>query len=217
MEKIKKKTSWQDVTISEYKKILDIMNRPYDSDLEKKIAVCALLNGLDERDMYEKSVIETRALLAEMDTWFNEEFKFNLKWHLKKMTINGKKCRVYQTIESLTMAQYLDFTNYWENRDENMGKVLACFIVPEDKQYNEGYDAVEFAQELEDTLSIEDWNSIAFFLLKQWLIGIRASVILGAWTIQKMIWKTKDKTRKKQLRQAKKELIRMLRSLQLSS
>lgn len=216
-EKKIKKTSWADVTITEYNKILEISNRELDSDIEKKIAVCALLNGIDERDMYEKSVVETRAMLDEMDAWYLKGFKFDLHWHLKKMNINGRKCRVYQTIDSLTMAQYLDFINYWETRDSNIGKVLACFIVPEDCQYNEGYDAVEFAQELEDTLSIEDWNSIAFFLCKQYLISIRASVIMGAWTIQKMIWKEKDRTRKKQLREAKRELIRALRSLRLSS
>ena len=213
MEETKIKKSWKDITIKDYKHIVEISNRELDSTLEKDLAVCAFLNGIDERDMYAKSVAQTKAMLAEMD-WIRRQFTFDYKWHMKKMVINGKKCRVYQSIEELTMAQYLDFQNYWEDRDNNQGKVLACFIVPEGYQYNEGYDAVEFAEELERTLSIQDWNAIAFFLLKGWLVSIRCSVRYGVWTIQKMIWKEKNKEKKKELKEVRRELIKRLKSLE---
>ena len=206
------KKDWKDITIAEYKKILEINERELDSPLEKDMAVCALLNGIPEAEMYDKPVYEARKMLNELD-FMKEKFSFNQKWHLKKMVINGKKCKVFQSISDLTMAQYLDFETYWKDRDKNQGAVLACFIVPEGMNYNEGYSAIEFAQELEDTLSICDWNAIAFFLCRQFYDLTRVSLKYGLWETQKAIWKTKDKMKKKELRALRRAIIYQLRSL----
>ena len=203
MENIKK--SWKDITITDYKQIMKILEREYDSPLEKDMAVCALLNGISEEDMYAMDFAQGRKMLSEME-WMKKDFAFNRHWNLKHLNINGKRCRMYQNIESLSMAQYLDFENFWEKRDECMGNVLACFIVPEGHKYNEGYDVVQFAQELEDTLSIEEWNSIAFFLLRSWSTSIRCSLRYGEWQMLKMRWKTKDETQKKEISKAIRQM-----------
>ena len=215
MEREKVKTSWKDVTIKEYNEILEITKRERDSELEKQIAVAAILYGKTEQEMYDLDVASLKKVLSDI-AWVNEPFKFNLRWKHTKMNINGKRCKVFQSIEELPVSAYLDFQNYWEDRDNNIGNVLACFIVPEGKKYNEGYDVRDFAEELERTLSIEDWNAIAFFLLKNWLVSVRASIYYSAWTIQKMIWKEKDKNRKRELRAVKKELLAQLRYIRCS-
>lgn len=216
---VKKKTSWADITITDWKRMQDIINRPLDSDMEKDMAICALVNGISEGEMYNMPVAQARMMMAELEWMKKPADDFSKKWHAKYITINGKKCKVTQNIESMSMNAYLDFTNWWETRFENQGKVLATFLIPQvdgKYVYNEGYDALEFAQEIEDTLSIEMWNVLAFFLLKQWLYGIRASLILGAWQIQKMIWWTKDKETKKMLRKKRREVIEQLRYMRLS-
>lgn len=212
-EKIKH--SWKEVSIKDYNEICKVMKRPQDSDLEKQIAVAAILCDRTEREMYDLDVASLKQVLTEIE-WVNQPFKFDYRWQHKKMNINGKKCKVFQTIEELSVAQYMDFQTYWEDRDNNIGGVLACFIVPEGKKYNEDYDVRDFAEELERTLSIEDWNAIAFFLLRNWLVSIRASIYYSAWMIQKMIWKEKDKERKRELRAVRKELLAKLRSIRCS-
>lgn len=206
------KKSWKDITITEYNKILEINERELDSPIEKDMAICALLNGIPEAEMYDKPVYEVQKMLADIN-FLKDKFSFNRKWNLKKMVINGKKCRVYQSISELTMAQYLDFETYWKDRDTHQGNVLACFIVPEGYQYNEGYSAIEFAQELEDTLSICDWNSIAFFFCRQFYLLTRVSLKYGLWETQKAIWREKNKTRKNELRELRTALIKQIRSL----
>lgn len=212
-QKIKK--SWKDVTIKEYNDICGILKREQDSELEKQIAVAAIIYGKSEKEMYDLDVAALRKVLADIE-WINKPFKFDLRWKHNKLNINGKKCKVIQNIESLPVSAYLDFQNYWDKRDENIGNVLACFIIPEPNRYNENYDVRDFAEELERTLSIEDWNAIAFFLLKNWLISIRASIRYSGWTIQKMIWKEKDKTRKRELKQIRRELMAQLKSIHSS-
>lgn len=207
------KNNWKDISITEYKRLCEIDEREFDSDLEKQIARAAIVLGKDEKELYDLSVSEMKNILFQTE-WLYEPFKFDLKWHKKTIKIGDIDCKVFQSIEELSVAQYLDFQNFWDERDKYQGNVMACFFVPEGKKYNEGYDVREFAEEIENTLSIEEWNAFAFFLLKNWLVSIRCSVRYGIWVIQKMIWREKDKERKKELRQARKELISRLRSLQ---
>ena len=207
-----KKKTWKDISIKDYKEIVEISRRELDSDLEKDIALAALLYDTPERDLYDLSVGEMKQVLMSI-AWIKEPFTFNYKWSAKHLNINGKKCRMYQSIEELTVAQYMDFQTFWEDRDNRQGSVLACFIVPEGHKYNEGYDATEFAEELESTLSIQDWNSIAFFLLKNWLVSIRASIRYSVWVIQKMIWKERNREKKKELREIRRGLISQLRHM----
>lgn len=206
------KKSWRDISIKDYKKIVEISKRELDSDLEKDMAVCALLNGISEDEMYEKTLPEAGKMLNEM-AWIKEPFDFNKRWSAKHLNINGKKCRMYQSLESLTMAQYLDFENYWQDKENNQGKILACLIVPENHNYNEGYDLVQFQDELERTLSIVNWNEIAFFLLKSYYYSTRASLKLGIYQVTKMIWKTKDKTLKKKLKEWREVQRKLLKSM----
>lgn len=212
MEKKLVLESWKDVSITTYKQLCDIDNREFDSDLEKQIARAAIILGMDEKDMYDLSVSEMQNMLHQAE-WLYKPFEFDLKWHKKTIKINDKVCKVYQNIESLSVAQYLDFQNFWADRDNNQGNVMACFFVPENHKYGEGYDVREFSEEIEDSLSIEEWNAFAFFLLKSWLISIRCSVRYGIWTIQKMIWREKNPERKKELREIRRKLIKELRSL----
>lgn len=208
------KRSWKDITIKDYQDIVQISKRELATELEKDIAVAAVLYGKSEKEMYDLDVTTLKRMLGEM-AWIKQPFKFNTRWHLKTLVINGKKCRMYQSVEELSVAQYMDFQNYWEKREENMGAVLACFIVPEGCKYNEGYDVVQFAQELERTLSIEEWNAIAFFLLRNWLHSIRASIRYSAWEMTKAIWKEKDKTRKTQMKGIRRELMERLKYIRL--
>ena len=212
MEKKVVYQSWKDVSITTYKKICEIDEREFDSEIEKQIARAAIVVGRDEKDMYDLSVSEMQNLLHQAE-WIYKDFNFDLKWNKKHIKINDKECKVFQTIESLSVAQYLDFQNFWQDKDNNQGNVMACFFIPENHKYGEGYDVREFAQEIEDSLSIEEWNAFAFFLLRHWLISIRCSVRYGIWITQKMIWKEKNKERKKELREIRRKLIKELRSL----
>lgn len=209
------KKSWSDITINDYKEILEIQNREYDSDLEKGIAVLSVLCEKSEDELYSIPITELNSLLSGI-SWMSEEFTFNKKWSSKHIKINDKKYDVICNINKFTVAQYADFQIYWDKRGDvnNMGKLLTVFIIPEGHKYNEGYDIVELANTLENWVSITDYNSICFFFLKVCALSIKESLFYSNFQMMKMIRKEKDKEKKKELKQLQKEIINKIVQMQ---
>ena len=203
-----KKHSWQDITIADYKQILEITSRELDSETEKGISLLSVLCEVSEEEIYNQPISALNGLLEGIK-WLNQPFNFNKNWKAKKITINGEKYNVVPDMNKFTVAQYADFQIYWDKRGDKdyMGKLLTIFIIPEGKRYNEGYDIVELADTLEQYVSITDFNSICFFFLMDCLRSIKASLYCSNWQITKMIWKEKDKEKKKELKQLRKAII----------
>lgn len=208
-----KKRSWSDITINDYKEILEIQQREYDSDLEKGIAVLSVLCGVDEDELYSIPISQLNGLLSGI-SWMNNEFTFNQNWNSKYIKINGVKYDVIVDINKFTVAQYADFQIYWDKRDDvnNMGKLLTIFIIPDGKKYNEGYDIVELASILENYVSITDYNSVCFFFLKDLMLSTKASLFYSVWETMKMIRKEKNKEKKKELKELKKKIMQQIKN-----
>lgn len=215
MNKIEiKKHNWEDITITDYKQILDISTRELDSDLEKSISVLAILCECSEDDLYGMNINELNRLIPEV--WVDKPFTFNKNKTWDKIILNGRKYNVVVDINKFTVAQYADFQIYWDKRDniDYMGKLLTCFIIPDGCKYNDGsYDIVELAQRLENWVSITDYNSICFFFLQDCLLSIKASLYYSNWQLMKMIRKEKDKVKKEKLKNLQKQVLTKIRHL----
>lgn len=211
--KVLPKTSWDDVSIRDYYTILDITKREYDSELEKEIAVAAILYGIPEEEMYGYDITQLKQLLSQIE-FVQQPLQFKKNWNLKKITINGKKYTITQSVNELSVAAFCDFQNYWDKKEENMGKIMACFIVPEGHKYNEGYDVIQFSDELERTLSITFWNEFAFFLFaRNYVSSIRASLRYSIWQMTKLIWKTRDRLKKAEMKAMRRQMMEKLRCI----
>ena len=162
-----KKKSFKDINLKDYKKIVEINTRELDSDLEKDIAVLAVLCDCREQDIYNMPLMELKSLLQQME-WV-KQYEFTPANKLpNKLKIDGIEYIINPDLNKFTVAQYMDFQNFWDKRNERMGNLLAVFIVPKGKQYNEGYDVIELADRLEEIFSLDDWNNVCFFFLKNW-------------------------------------------------
>lgn len=208
-----KKKSWNDITISDYKKIKEITEREFDSELEKGIAVLSVLCGVDEDEVYSLPITQLKGLLDGI-AWMNEPYTFDKNWKADTITINGEKYDIVADINKFTVAQYADFQIYWDKRDDvdYMAKLLSVFIIPKGKTYNDGYDVVELIDILENNISINIWNSINFFFLKDLMRSIEASLYYSLWVTMKMIWKEKNKEKKKELKEMKKKLLTQIKT-----
>lgn len=203
-----KKKGWSDITIEDYKKIMSIQDREFDSDMEKAIGYLSVLCEVDEDDVYNMPITSLNGLLDGIKWIFEDSFDFNQNWKSKHIKINDEKYDVVTDINKFTVAQYTDFQIYWDKRSDinYMSKLLTVFIIPDGKKYNDGYDIVELANTLEHYFSITDYNSVCFFFLKECMSLTKASLIYSNWQMTKMIWKEKDKERKKELKALRKEL-----------
>ena len=205
-----KKKSFKDINLKEYKQIVKIYARELDSDLEKDISVLSVLMGIDESEIYSLPITELKYLLNQMEWIKHYEFK-PTKFKHNKIIIDGNEYIVNPNIDDFTVSQYMDFQNFWDNKEERMGNLLAVFIIPKGHKYNEGYDAIELADKLEEVLSIDDWNNVCFFFLKNSWISTKAMLLFSVWKMKKMIRKTKNKQEKEILIQQRNQLLQQIR------
>lgn len=182
-----KKENWNQITISDYKKIKEINSRELDSDIEKGIALLSIICECQEDDLYGLNINDLKTLLSKMD-WLKKPYNFNHNWNFKHIKIDGQKYDVEVDVNKFTVAQFCDFQIYWDKRDDDayMGRLLTTFIKPHNCKYNEGYDVLELAEKLENTLTINDWNSICFFFLKTLNYSLKGLLIYSAWTMRKL-------------------------------
>lgn len=209
-----KKKRWEDITINDYKEIINITQKELDSDLEKSISILAILCECTEDDLYSLNANKLYKLLSEIE-WVKQPYKFNHNWNNKHIIINGIKYDVVVDINKFTVAQYADLQIYWDKRNDidYMAKLLTLFIIPNGKTYNNDYDIVQLANIIEDNVSINDFNSICFFFLKSCLISIKASLLYSNWQMMKLIMKEKDEEKKKQLKEIQKKLLMRIRTI----
>lgn len=207
-----KKRTWDQITITDWKRIRDISQRELDSDMEKDIACLAVLCEVSEDEIYSLSLTELRALLVDME-WIKKPFTFNHNFRAHKIKIDGDTYNVEPDIDKFTVAQYLDYQTLWENKEEHMGSLLSVFIIPKGCKYNEGYDIQELAQKLEDSLSIKFWNEVCFFFLINSLTSVKASLAYSLWLTKKERRRTKDKEAKMRLKEKERELQEKLKQL----
>lgn len=207
-----RKKSYKDVNLKEYKKIVEINNRELDSNLEKDIAVLSVLLGVEESEVYNLPIVELRSLLEQIKWVYEYDFKPTGKL-ANKIKIDGEEYIVNPDLNSFTVSQYMDFQNFWDKRSERMGNLLAVFIVPKGKKYNEGYDVIALADRLEEIFTLDDWNNVCFFFLKNYLISTKASLLFSDWQMRKMQRKEKDPKKKEEIKNLRKQLHQQIRLL----
>lgn len=205
-----KKKTYKDINLKEYKKIVEINNRELDSNLEKDIAVLSVLLGVEESEVYNLSIVELRSLIEQINWVYEYEFKPTGKL-VNKLKIDGIEYTVNPDINSFTVSQYMDFQNFWDKRNERMGNLLAVFIIPKGKKYNEGYDVIELADRLEEIFTLDDWNNVCFFFLKNYLTSIKASLLYSDWQMRKMQRKEKNSQKKQEIKNLRKQLHQQIR------
>lgn len=205
-----KKKSFKDINLKDYKKIVEINNRELDSNLEKDIAVLSVLLCVEESEVYNLPIVELRSLIEQINWVYEYEFKPTGKL-VNKLKIDGIEYTVNPDINSFTVSQYMDFQNFWDKRNERMGNLLAVFIVPQGKKYNEGYDVIELADRLEEIFTLDDWNNVCFFFLKNYLTSIKASLLYSDWQMRKMQRKEKNPEKKQKIKNLRKQLHQQIR------
>lgn len=205
-----KKKTYKDINLKDYKKIVEINNRELDSNLEKDIAVLSVLLGVEESEVYNLSIVELRSLIEQINWVYEYDFKPTGKL-VNKLKIDGIEYTVNPDINSFTVSQYMDFQNFWDKRNERMGNLLAVFVIPKGKKYNEGYDVIELADRLEEIFTLDDWNNVCFFFLKNYLTSIKASLLYSDWQMRKMQRKEKNSQKKQEIKNLRKQLHQQIR------
>lgn len=179
-----KKKSWDDISIADYRKIRDLNLDTDLSETEKGMALLAILCDVDESEVWNLSVEDAQALLSQIK-WIND-FKIDDRKY-RHYDINGVRYNVELDVSKMTVSQYVDFQNYSKTGTEKTAEILSCFLIPDGKKYNEGYDIAEVIKDIDNCLSFPKAQGLLFFYLMGLRNSIRALRIFSAWQVRKMM------------------------------
>lgn len=187
------KKSWRDVSIDEYFELVDKLNDPELEETDKEVIKLSFINNIPEDNIWDLKIDEFRKLQIE-SLWMND-FKIQEDVKFKSLDINGSKYKIDTNLQNFTVAQYIDFQTFFPKRKENpkiLGNILACFIIPQGKDYASDYDISELVKIINTNLDILTANEIMFFFLKQYLISIRVLANYFNWMIRRLKRKMKN-------------------------
>lgn len=159
---MKIKDKWSDVTIAEYDRIVDIINRT-DDEIERLTGVISVLSGVDENEIADMPIAEIAKIGQKLD--FLNSFTFNKNATYKTLVIDGET--LVLAVKDMSVAQYVDFQATWSADTKDLARIISICYVPKGKTYNKDYDIEELIKKIRNNVSIDKANSIGFFLLKK--------------------------------------------------
>lgn len=169
--------TWNDVTLKQFLEIQKVYSRDIDEFNKSKQLITILYN----KDINHIPITQIDSYLKGVATLLQSPLEKG-KIH-KSYTINGHKYKLSSKIENLSTSQFWDFTEYSKTPTKNIHRILSCFLIPDGKEYGDGYDLDEVLEDM-NFLSIADVHTISFFLLKR--LGRLQKTILFYSTIQMM-------------------------------
>lgn len=151
-----KKYSWDNVTISMYRRILAL---PKDEDYA--FNVVAVFENTELQDIMNAPITETLKCTAALSEFISKKPKAKaVKTHYN---LNSRKYNVSLNPADINTAQYFDFINTEKKIPENLAQILAIFMIPDGKEYNTGYDIESAVYDIDNFMGIEEALGVCDF------------------------------------------------------
>lgn len=203
MEKIEMKNSWNQITVNEFIQLEQLLQADIPESYRTSHVVALLTNkSLDE---IESLTAVAYTALARQLSFISEEPKYN---ELKdEYIINDRKYILKADLTQISTAQYIDYQNYMKEEEKDVTKLLSCWLIPDGKEYGDGYDMKTVIGDMGD-LPLQDSLAICFFFPKQ----LAAYILILKDSLKKnlkTLAKTEKKITKKQIKQLEDSLNNM--------
>ena len=154
-----KKKNWDDISIAQFN-ALSLLGK--DAKLEDVIKI---IYDVDLKNIPIKDIVK-------YDTSFISKPIPRLP--IKKYYIlTGTKFNANFELPSISTAQFFDFRNYAEKNDY-IG-VLSCCLIPDGKEYNDGYDIEQTKADIA-TMPITEAQTVSFFFWNQTAVLLEATL-----------------------------------------
>lgn len=184
-------TKYEDLNLRKWGEIKEIVEDEGRDDLGKQVAIMGVLCDESEGEIEQLPILEYKQRVGQME-FLNESPRGEMKLK-KSVKIGERDCEIFNDIQKMNVAQYVDFQQLVKGGDKNASKLLSVFIIPKGKRYNTGYDIGELQEDISEFCSVEFYNSfVAFFL--QSLKSLTEGIIfcLGIMTKKSMSEEVKE-------------------------
>lgn len=182
---------------------LDIMAACKDDmeETDRQVRIVSLLSGIDEDTLLRMPIAEFRSLSVKA-RFLETEIPQRNHPLTKTLTLGDMTLRVVTKVTKITTAQYIDFQTFVQD-PARLVELLACFLVPEGCEYNEGYDIDDVYAAIREHMMVTDAHAMAAFFFRR-LQQLTGSFLYYSVLMAKRI---KDKTKRRTMtEQARKAL-----------
>lgn len=198
-------TNYKELNIKKYQEIRKVLAED-GGELNIQAHILSILTGMDVDTILNLSLSKYNELVQKSAFLFG---KPEINEHVpSRIIINDHEYTLCKNVDKLTAAQYIDYQTYISMKDQEkyLANVIACFLIPKGKKYNDGYDVLEVANEIAEHLSIEDAMSICFFFRKKYLNSIKLTVTFLELQMRMMKWKMRTQEMKEKMEELSKRL-----------
>lgn len=166
-------TSWNEVTLKQFDKILEISNNKDLTIAEREIRLIATLTDTD--------ITVIRYLDAPSFQNISNKLSFlntkpDKKVPVDSFVLNGKDYHADLAPASWTAGQFLDYKVLaGEDIDKKAARLLACFIYPEGAAYNDGsYDVEDVVNDINEYMTVSEVTGFTDFFMLQFTAFAKA-------------------------------------------
>lgn len=150
---------WKDLNLKTFKKLEQAIKIEEEEPILKNALVVQALFGINTDNL---TLTQLGKYIKELEFLNSPCPKVLAK---TKYTINDNKYSVKLDLSKLSVTQYMDYQELVKTQD--YAKILTVFIIPEDHNYNDGYDIKSVEKDINDmsivdVLAIYNFFTIAF-------------------------------------------------------
>lgn len=195
--------NYETLDLGRYMKIDAILHKPAE-DIDKQVQIIAILADMPE----DKVLLLPLADYASMakETAFLGAVCDPVKVDGSPVVLDGLRLIPTKDFTKINTAQYVDFQTFAKDFPGTLPELLSCFLVPEGKAYNDGYDIAE-VQKAVRTLNVPTAIGLVAFFLLSFSTSIAASVT----SLEKEA--SRDRKKAKEWKKKAKEIAGLLQTL----
>ena len=166
-------TSWNEVTLKQFDKILEISNNKDLTIAEREIRLIATLTNT------EISVIQNLDAPSFQNISNKLSFlntKPEKRVPVDSFVLNGKDYHADLTPVNWTAGQFLDYKVLaGEDIDKKAARLIACFVYPEGAAYNDGsYDVEDVVNDINEYMTVSEVTGFTDFFMLQYVAYAKA-------------------------------------------
>lgn len=198
--------SYSEMSIEKYYELKENMTEELEP-LDFQVRLISILSDMGEDDVLNLPLDKYAEYVADLDFIYELPKPRNINY-VPTIKINNAKYKLLKDVSKMTAGQYIDFQSYLDN-GLGVEYILSTVLIPEGKKYGE-YDVMPVIEDIRKCLDIQTAISIRFFFHKKLLNTIKRFLI----SLDLMMRNRKmPKEKQEQMRMARKEIRRMLSSL----
>ena len=166
-------TSWNEVTLKQFDKILEISNNKDLTIAEREIRLIAALTDT------EISVIQNLDAPSFQNISNKLSFlntKPEKRVPVDSFVLNGKDYHADLAPVNWTAGQFLDYKVLaGEDIDKKAARLIACFVYPEGAAYNDGsYDVEDVVNDINEYMTVSEVTGFTDFFMLQYVAYAKA-------------------------------------------